>query len=103
MSISVILGIMIYLLNHEKTNAQTLSEKFEISTRSVYRYVDYLSFCGIPIATICGRNGGIYIDKQFKIKNLFFTKDEIEKLLSLTKDDTILNEKINYLKMNNYS
>ena len=70
MNLSVIIGILLYLLNHEKTNAQKLSEKFEISTRTDYRYLDTLSFCGVPVITLCGRNGGIYVDKTFCLKNV---------------------------------
>ena len=103
MNLSVIIGVLLYLLNHEKTSAQTLAEKFEISTRTVYRYLDFLSLWGIPIITLCGRNGGIYVDQTFSLKNVFFTKNELEMLLKNPYNDNILTQKLLYLKKNIYS
>ena len=103
MNISVIVGLLLYLLNHSKTNAQTLAEKFEISTRTVYRYLDYLSLWGVPVVTLCGRCGGIYIENNFKLKNIYFTDAELDKLIKNIGEDKVLTEKLLFLKMNNYA
>ena len=103
MNLSVIVGLLLYLLNHEKTTAQTLAERFEISTRTVYRYLDNLSLWGVPIITMCGKNGGIYVENYFKLKNIFFTQEELNKMISSIKDDAILTEKLQFLKMHIYT
>ena len=103
MNLSVIIGVLLYLLNHEKTSAQKLAEMFEISTRTVYRYLDNLSLWGIPVVTLCGRNGGIYVDQTYSLKNVFFTKNEIDMLLKNPYNDNILTQKLLYLKKNIYS
>ncbi len=103
MNINNVFGILLYLLNHKKANAQILAEKLEISTRTVYRYLDTLSLWGVPVVCLTGRNGGIYIEKNFCLKNIFFTQEEFETLLTLTKNNKILFEKIMFLKLHNYA
>ena len=41
--------IVYYLLEHEKSTASELAEKFEVSVRTIYRDIDALSSAGIPI------------------------------------------------------
>ena len=103
MNINNIFGMLLYLLNHPKTTAQVLAEKLELSTRTVYRYLDALSVWGIPVVCLCGRNGGIYVENNFCLKNVFFTQEELKTLLELTKDNNVLFEKILFLKLHNYS
>ena len=43
MKISMSMGLLITLLNGNKYTAKQLADKFEISVRSVYRYMDELS------------------------------------------------------------
>ncbi|WP_461615607.1 helix-turn-helix transcriptional regulator [Clostridium sp. Marseille-QA1073] len=46
------LGIIIYLLNRDIVNANTLAEKFEVSTRTIQRDIETLNLAGIPITSI---------------------------------------------------
>lgn len=50
--------IIYILLNKESVTAQELSEKFEVSIRTIYRDIDTLSTAGIPIYTTQGKGGG---------------------------------------------
>lgn len=79
---SVLVGILTTLLAKDKVSAQELAEKYEISTRTVIRYVDTLSESGIPIVTYRGRNGGYGIIKNYKIPALFFTAEEYERVFA---------------------
>ena len=45
--------------------ANELSEKFEVSVRTIYRDIDSLSSAGIPIYALQGKGGGIEIAKEF--------------------------------------
>ncbi len=67
MSQYMIMGIYVFITKKGKTSAREIAEHFEISTRSVYRYLDSLSLAGIPIVTKNGRGGGVYIMEDFKL------------------------------------
>ena len=55
---------IIYILLEKKTvTAKMLSEQFEVSQRTIYRDIDILTQCGIPLYSARGRNGGIKIRK----------------------------------------
>lgn len=90
----VIFGILLTILNKEKTTAKYLANKYLISERTVYRYLDVLNLNGIPVMTKSGKNGGIYILNSFKLNNLYFTvpeKIQLMGLLHLVPNDTIRN------------
>ena len=84
-----LIGILVDLLQNEKCTAKTLSEKYEVSTRSIYRYVDLLACNGIPIITSKGAYGGISIEKNFCLSSSLLSETEKEYLFSLlgTKHD----------------
>lgn len=68
MKIDRLLGIVIYLLNRDIVNANTLAEKFEVSTRTIQRDIETLNLAGIPITSIQGTNGGYGIVDGFKLE-----------------------------------
>lgn len=81
--IFTILSILHELMKNQKVTASFIAEKYEISVRSVYRYINHLSASGFPILTTPGKNGGICIDKRFDFNNIFETKTQICYLLTL--------------------
>ena len=101
MESSVAIGIVFKLMRGDRLTAQSLAEDFEVSTRTVYRYVDILCASGIPIFCVNGKNGGIEIDRHFKISENFLTLEEVKYLLILlkkqekTQKNSVLIEKIN--------
>ena len=50
---------MYYLLDKGKCTALELAEKFEVSTRTIYRDLDVISAAGIPIYATQGKGGDI--------------------------------------------
>ena len=72
----LIISILIELLSCEKISAIKLAEKYEVSPRTIYRYLDNLECAGIPTKTILGKNGGIAIDSKYKVDTTFLTMDE---------------------------
>lgn len=75
MKFSILLSILFDLLAKRKVTAAELAEKYDISARTVYRYVDLLS-TSAPVCVQRGRNGGIFIQEQFKLPVDFMTEEE---------------------------
>ena len=72
----LIFAIFMYLIKNKQTTAKNIAEHFEISQRSVYRYIDALSLLGIPITTKLGDGGGISLAGDVCIENLILSKNE---------------------------
>lgn len=83
MQTDVIFGIMLSLLNKGTLSAKELAEKYDISTRTVYRYVNVLENSGVPIYSKSGKNGGICILHTYRLNNCYFTAAERVSLLGL--------------------
>lgn len=75
-------AILLELNKHDCVPAKQIAQKFEISTRSVYRYLLELESAGIPTFTRLGRGGGIGIEKNFALEGLFLTPSDKTFLLN---------------------
>ena len=73
--------IVFILLNQKQTTAQELAKKFGVSVRTIYRDMDILSSAGIPVYTMQGTGGGIFIDESYTINKSILTKKEQDKIL----------------------
>lgn len=74
---------MIYiLLDRKKVTARELAERFEVSTRTIYRDVETLSASGIPIYMNKGKGGGISLLPGFVLNKAVLTKEEKEEIVS---------------------
>ena len=56
--------IVHYLLENGKSSAPELANKFEVSTRTIYRDLDSISAAGIPIYATQGKGGGISLEES---------------------------------------
>ncbi|MBF2534074.1 helix-turn-helix transcriptional regulator [Listeria seeligeri] len=74
--------IVYYMLEKGKTTAPELSDKFEVSIRTIYRDIDVISSAGVPIYATQGKNGGIFIDDDFTMDKSFFTETERAHILN---------------------
>lgn len=70
MQINRLLETILILLHRNNITARELSERFQVSVRTIYRDVDILTLSGIPVYYKKGRNGGIYLDKNSTIDHL---------------------------------
>ena len=70
------LAILWMLSSSEKITAKQISEKLEISIRTVYRYIDTLSTSGVPIISDTGHNGGYTLLNNFIEAPLIFDLEE---------------------------
>lgn len=76
MKIDRILGIIIYLMNHDNVPASYLAERFHVSVRTIQRDIVSISSIGIPIYSESGKYGGYSILPTYKIKNSDIRSDE---------------------------
>ena len=73
--------IVYHLLDKGRATAPELAEKFEVSVRTIYRDLDAISAAGIPIYTVQGKGGGIFILPEFVLEKSLLTPQEKEQIL----------------------
>ena len=73
--------ILYYVLEKGKVTANELSEKFEVSVRTIYRDIDVISSAGIPIYATQGKGGGIEIADDCVLKKSLLSEKEQEQIL----------------------
>lgn len=78
MKYQIMIKILMLLLARRKMSAREIAERYEISVRSVYRYIEELIVADIPINVERGRYGGIYIADTYRLPAGYFTKKEYE-------------------------
>jgi predicted DNA-binding transcriptional regulator YafY len=78
-----LLSILIIISQKGLVTGQELAEHFEVSLRTIYRDIEKIGQSGVPIAATGGKGGGYYIMENYNIDNIFFTKKEIEPLISV--------------------
>lgn len=94
MKIDRLIGILSVLLQKKRVTAAELADKFEVSTRTVYRDIEDICKAGIPIAAERGTNGGIYIMDGFKLDStLLSTEDMCAILAGLKSLDSVCETK----------
>ena len=76
MKYQIMIKILMLLLSRRKLSAREIAERYEISMRSVYRYIEELIVSGIPIDVARGRYGGISIADTFRLPAGYFTREE---------------------------
>ena len=81
----VLFGILMTLLNQKRASATELAAKYELSPRTINRYIDALGEAGIPIVSVSGRHGGFEIMDSFRLEAAYFTAGEYERLIESVK------------------
>lgn len=76
MKYETMIKIMMLLLTKRKLTASQIADRYGISTRSVYRYVEELNVCGVPVDVTRGRYGGIYVADTFRLPTGYLTRGE---------------------------
>lgn len=73
---------IVYLLLERKTmTAKELANKFEVSTRTIYRDIEVLSAARIPIYTSKGKHGGIYLLDNYILDKSLLSEEEQSQIL----------------------
>lgn len=76
MKYRILISMMMLLLDKRKLTAQQIADRYGVSKRSVYRYVEELNVCGVPIDVVRGRYGGLTVADTFRLPTGFFTREE---------------------------
>lgn len=82
MKINRLFEIIYILLQKERITAEELAERFEVSTRTIYRDIDVLSSVGIPVYMMKGRGGGIALLPNYILDKTILTEDERKNILA---------------------
>lgn len=83
MQVIRLLQTTLILLNRKKITAKELADRFQVTTRTIYRDIDALSLAGVPVYSIKGRNGGIYLDESFYVDHTLLAEEQDDLLLAL--------------------
>lgn len=80
MKLERILAILVMVLER-KVLASELAEKFEVSTRTIYRDMETLLYAGFPVVSLPGKNGGFTMLDTYKLATFTFSEAEKQILL----------------------
>jgi len=82
MQINRLFEIIYILLDKKSVTAGELAQRFEVSTRTIYRDVDILSGSGVPIFMTKGKGGGIRLLDNFVMDRFVLSEQEQQEILS---------------------
>ncbi len=83
MKFEIMLSILFELLSKKCVPAKYLSEKYGVSTRSIYRYVSALENAGVPLYSVQGKCGGFSLVDTYKLSSTFLTEEEFNKTINV--------------------
>lgn len=82
MQLNRLFEIIYVLLDRKSVTAKELAERFEVSTRTIYRDIEALSVASIPVYMRKGKGGGISLLPGFVLNKTVLTDQEKEDILS---------------------
>lgn len=85
MKIDRLLSMTIMLINRPMVTARELSERFEISIRTVYRDIESISAAGIPVVSWQGKKGGFCLMDNYKVDRQLLTLNDMTSILMALK------------------
>lgn len=81
MQINRLIEIIVTLLNKNMITAKELAERFQVSTRTIYRDIEVLSSSGIPVYMSKGKGGGISILEEYSINKTILSNSDKQSLI----------------------
>lgn len=73
--------IVYILMQNKKTTAKELADRFEVSTRTIYRDIETLSTANIPIYASKGKDGGIGLLDEYVLNKTILSEEEQNQIL----------------------
>ncbi len=73
--------IVYILMQKKKVTAKELADKFEVSTRTIYRDIEALSSANIPIYASKGKDGGIGLLDEYVLNKTILSEEEQNQIL----------------------
>lgn len=93
----ILFSILMTLVAKKAVSRASLAERYEVSERTVSRYISFLADMGVPIESISGQNGCIRLRSEYALDRTYFTEGECEQIkraLTAYDSDSKLNAKI---------
>lgn len=81
MKLDRLLAITMLLLNRKRVSAKELSDRFEVSLRTIYRDVETIQFAGIPVVSYPGSTGGYEIMDRYRLDRQFLSFEELSAIV----------------------
>lgn len=81
MKYQIMIDILFTLLEKRRISAGELAARYNVSVRSIYRYIDEMTVSGIPIDVSRGASGGICISDAYKLPRGFMTRNEYDRAI----------------------
>ena len=85
MQIDQLFEFVYILIDKKQTTASEMAERFGVSTRTIYRWIDALSVSGIPVYSLKGRGGGIAISEKYALDKRILSEEERIAIVSSVK------------------
>lgn len=85
MQIDQLFELVYVLIDKKRVTAKEMAERFGVSTRTIYRWVDALSVSGVPIYSQNGRGGGIAISEKYALDTKVLSEEERLAIVSSVK------------------
>ena len=82
MKIDRLIGIVTILLQTEKSTVPALAQRFEVSRRTIERDIDALCRAGVPLVTVQGYGGGVFIEPRYKLDKTLLSGPELAALVA---------------------
>jgi predicted DNA-binding transcriptional regulator YafY len=77
LKIDRLLAILMLLLGRERVSGKELSDRFEVSVRTICRDIETINKAGIPIVSYTGNAGGYGLIDHYKLDRQLLTLEEL--------------------------
>ncbi len=91
MQIDQLFEFVYVLIEKKQVTAKEMAERFGVSTRTIYRWMDALAVSGVPVYALKGRGGGIAISEQYAMDKTVLSEEERLAIVSSVKALNVLN------------
>jgi predicted DNA-binding transcriptional regulator YafY len=78
-----LISILLLLQTRQNSSARQLAEALEVSERTIYRDIEALSQAGIPVYTMRGPGGGVFLVENYRTSLTGMTNEQIQALFML--------------------
>ena len=79
-----LISLLMLLQTRGQMTAQELADQLEVSTRTIYRDLDALSYSGVPVYAERGPQGGCALMESYRTNLTGLKEDEVQALFMLT-------------------
>jgi predicted DNA-binding transcriptional regulator YafY len=85
MKIDRLLSITLMLINRPIVTAKELSERFDVSIRTIYRDIESIAAAGIPVTACNGKGGGYCLIENYRVDRQLLSLDDMLSILTALK------------------